>query len=110
MAEKSILADQRLQASLRRLKAMGLKFYTSVIDNDSVVITFDMDSVAEYLRRAVESRITFPNKLVVYDKETNVLAIFISRSAKKLDELYVKAMARLAPSIGSEHSEGGGRE
>jgi len=47
---KSLENDPRVQASIRRLKAMGLKFETTAIDKDTIAIGFDIEALLDTLR------------------------------------------------------------
>jgi len=87
---KSILQDPRIQASLRRLKAMGLKVATDLIDTDTAVIAVDMDSVEKYIERTLYSSITYPNKYIYLEPKTRTLLVFISRSSSKIKEIMAK--------------------
>jgi hypothetical protein len=84
---KPILQDPRIQASLRRLRAMGLKVATDLIDSDTAVIAIDMDSVEKYIERTLYASITYPNKYVYFEPRTRTLLVFISRSASKIREI-----------------------
>lgn len=87
---KSILQDPRVQASLRRLKAMGLKVETEMIDVDTVVIAVDMESVDRYIERTLYSNVTYPNKYIYLEPKTRTLLIFISRSANRIKEIMAR--------------------
>jgi len=100
---KSLLQDHRIQASLRRLKSMGLKIETDLLDQDTVVIAVDMESVERYIERTLYSNITYPNKYVYLEPKTRTLLIFLSRSSNRIKELKeeykpedVKLMERMA--------------
>lgn len=81
---------------------MGLKVYTIPIDDDTVLLAVDVDSMIEYIRKTVESRITFPNKTTVFDKDHFVLGVLISRSSKKLEDAYVKSLTVFAKMTGGD--------
>lgn len=87
---KSILQDHRIQASLRRLKAMGLKVETEQLDVNTVVIAVDMESVERYIERTLYGTITYPNKYIFFEPRTRTLLIFISRSASRIKEISEK--------------------
>ena len=87
---KSILQDTRVQASLRRLKAMGLRVEADEVDEDTVVIAVDMESVDRYLERTLYSNITYPNKYIFLDPNTRTLLIFLSRSSNRIKEISEK--------------------
>ena len=87
---KSLENDPRVQASIRRLKAMGLKFETTVIDKDTIAIGFDIESIIRYIERTLYSNITYPNKYVFIDRNLNVLMVFISRSAERIKDIMSK--------------------
>jgi chromosome condensin MukBEF MukE localization factor len=87
---KPILEDPRIQASLRRLKAMGLKVVTDLLDPHTVVIAIDMDSVDKYIERTLYSNITYPNKYIYLEPRTRTLLVFISRSASRIKEIMAK--------------------
>jgi hypothetical protein len=84
---KPVLQDPRIQASLRRLKAMGLKVATDLLDSDTAVIAVDMDSVEKYIERTLYSSITYPNKYIYFEPRTRTLLVFISRSASRIKEI-----------------------
>jgi hypothetical protein len=90
MGYKTLLQDPRVQASLRRLKAMGLIVETELLDVDTVVIAVDMDSVDRYIERTLYANITYPNKYVYLEPSTRTLLIFISRSASRIKEISQK--------------------
>lgn len=103
MGYKPLLQDHRIQASLRRLRSMGLKIETDSLDQDTVVIAVDMESVEKYIERTLYSNITYPNKYVYLEPRTRTLLIFLSRSANRIKELKeeykpedVKLMERMA--------------
>lgn len=87
---KSLENDPRVQASIRRLKAMGLKFEATVIDKDTIAIGFDIESIIRYIERTLYSNITYPNKYVFIDRNLNVLMVFISRSADRIKDIMSK--------------------
>ena len=87
---RTILQDPRIQASLRRLKAMGLSVATEMIDSDTAVIAIDMDSVEKYIERTLYSSITYPNKYIYLEPRTRTLLVFISRSANRIKEIMSK--------------------
>ena len=87
---KPILQDTRVQASLRRLKAMGLKVEADEIDKDTVVIAVDMESVDKYIERTLYSNITYPNKYIHLNSNTKTLLVFLSRSSNRIKEISEK--------------------
>ena len=87
---KTLLQDHRVQASLRRLKAMGLKIETDLLDTDTVVIAVDMESVEKYIERTLYANITYPNKYVYLEPNTRTLLIFLSRSTSRIKEISQK--------------------
>jgi hypothetical protein len=87
---KSLLQDHRVQASLRRLKAMGLKIETDQLDVDTVIIAVDMESVEKYIERTLYANITYPNKYVYLEPNTRTLLIFLSRSTSRIKEISQK--------------------
>lgn len=93
---KDLMSDQRIQASIRRLRSMGLKVYTIQIDEDTILLAVDVDSMIEYIRKTVESRITFPNKTTVFDKDNFVLGVLISRSSKRIEDAYARSLSVFA--------------
>ena len=84
---KSLLQDHRVQASLRRLKSMGLKIETDQLDVDTIIIAVDMESVERYIERTLYASITYPNKYVYLEPNTRTLLIFLSRSANRIKEI-----------------------
>jgi hypothetical protein len=87
---RPVLQDPRVQASLRRLKAMGLKVATEMVDSDTAVIAIDMDSVERYIERTLYSNITYPNKYIYLEPRTRTLLVFISRSASRIKEIMAR--------------------
>jgi len=87
---KSLLQDHRVQASLRRLKAMGLKIETDQLDVDTIIIAVDMESVEKYIERTLYANITYPNKYVYLEPNTRTLLIFLSRSTSRIKEISQK--------------------
>jgi len=102
---KSLLQDHRIQASLRRLKSMGLKIETDLLDQDTVIIAVDMESVERYIERTLYSNITYPNKYVYLEPKTRTLLIFLSRSSNKIKEIkeeYKPEEVKLMERLGGE--------
>jgi hypothetical protein len=87
---KPLLQDHRVQASLRRLKAMGLRVETDQIDVDTVVIAVDMETVDKYIERTLYANITYPNKYIYLEPNTRTLLIFLSRSTNRIKEISQK--------------------
>lgn len=79
-----ILNDPRVRASLNRLMSMGLKHATVPIDNDTVAVVIDVESIVNYIRKTLESKVTYPNKHFLYDKDLLLFGIVLSRSSKKI--------------------------
>jgi len=90
MGYKPLLQDHRVQASLRRLKGMGLRVETDQIDADTVVIAVDMETVDKYIERTLYANITYPNKYVYLEPNTRTLLIFLSRSTNRIKEISQK--------------------
>ena len=56
----SITLDKRVEKSIDRLKAMGLKCHIEVVGKDEAYIVIDMDSLMNMIYR----KITYPNKKI----------------------------------------------
>lgn len=50
--------DKRIEASMDRLRAMGLKFYIETPSDNECFIVIDMKSVV----KLIDSKITYPNR------------------------------------------------
>ena len=50
--------DKRVEASMERLRAMGLRFYVETAGQDECYIVIDMKSVV----RLIDSKITYPKR------------------------------------------------
>ena len=65
--------EKRVEKSLSRLKAMGLKVHIEAPNKDEAYIVIDIKSVL----KLIESKITFPNKRVF--TEGNYMVVHIWR-------------------------------
>jgi len=81
--KKSITLDPRVQASLRRLDGMGLVYKVVELDEDRVTIIIDAESIIRYIVRAVDARVSYPNKKVTYDHEYQVVKIYLWRGEQR---------------------------
>jgi|YelNatPaOPRAMG01_1025707.scaffolds.fasta_scaffold42944_4 hypothetical protein len=54
----SLQFDKRIEASMDRLKAMGLKFYVETVGDSECYIVIDMRSVV----KLIDSKITYPKR------------------------------------------------
>ncbi|MEM4827791.1 MAG: hypothetical protein QXK07_07130 [Desulfurococcaceae archaeon] len=100
-----ILNDPRVKASLNRLTALGLKHATVPVDSETVAVVIDVESIINYIRKTVESKITYPNKHFIYDKDLLVFGVVLSKSSKKIAMLNDSELARalkLALDIGAK--------
>ncbi|MES4787252.1 MAG: hypothetical protein C4294_17150 [Nitrospiraceae bacterium] len=70
---RSVLDDPHVQASLRRLRAMGLAVYASLESTNKAVIYVDVDSVLRYIVRKIDQSTNYPNKRITIDKENKVI-------------------------------------
>lgn len=104
-----ILKDPRVRASLERLKALGIKTYNVAVDEDTIAIILDVESIINYIRKTIDAKVTYPNKHFIYDKELLVFAVVLSRSAKKLARLNDTEVARALGLYMKLEGEGGER-
>lgn len=77
--ERSVLQDHRIQASLRRLRAMGLAVYASTVDDNRAVILVDIESILRYIVRKIDQATSYPNKRIVVDRVNNVIRMEVWR-------------------------------
>lgn len=67
-----VIYDKRVEKSLDRLKAMGLKVYIDAPNNNEAYIVIDINSVL----KLIENKITFPNKRVYLEKNYMIVKIW----------------------------------
>jgi hypothetical protein len=75
----TLMADPRVEASIRRLKAMGLEVEVLQPSNNEVLIKVTGRSILNYLVRKLTKAITYPNKDVFYDFEKDSMFIYMWR-------------------------------
>jgi len=79
-AEKpSLLDDPRIQASLRRLRSLGLVAHVEEISDSKLVLLISGKSILNYVIRRVNDAITYPRRSIYYDEENDVLVIKVER-------------------------------
>jgi len=71
--------NDQVEASIRRLKAMGLKVQLIPMTNDWVVIAIDYMSILNYIRRAVTKAISYPKHFILLDDELKLLEVHLWR-------------------------------
>jgi len=67
-----VIYDKRVEKSLNRLRAMGLKVHIESPSNDEAYIVIDIKSVLDLIYR----KITFPNKEVFMEGNYMVVRIW----------------------------------
>jgi hypothetical protein len=76
---KQIIKDERIEKSIRRLKALGLKIFIDVINDDLCSVVIDSDSIIDYIKRVIAKQIGYPNFRILYDKHERLLLIYFWR-------------------------------
>jgi hypothetical protein len=61
--------DKRVEASMDRLRAMGLKFYVETMGDNECYIVIDMKSVV----RLIDSKITYPSRRTYLEGEYMII-------------------------------------
>ena len=77
--KRDVIDDPRVQASLRRLKAMGLRYEITQADANTLIMVIDTESIINYIIRRMYELITYPKKKIYHDQEEDVLVIKIER-------------------------------
>ena len=77
--KRDVIDDPRVQASLRRLKAMGLRYDITQADANTLIMVIDTESIINYIIRRMYELITYPKKKIYHDQEEDVLVIKIER-------------------------------
>jgi len=77
-----LLADPRVEASIRRLKAMGLDVEVHAPSNNEVLIRITGKSILNYLVRKLSKAVAYPNKDVFYDFEMDAMIIYMWRGKR----------------------------
>jgi len=67
----SVVYDKRVEKSMDRLRAMGLKSYIMQQDEKHAYIFIELDSVL----RLISRNITYPSHKVYYDEKAKVMVI-----------------------------------
>lgn len=78
-----LVADPRVEASIRRLKAMGLDVEVYAPSNNEVLIKITGKSILNYLIRKLNKAIAYPNKDVFYDFEMDAMMIYMWRGRRR---------------------------
>jgi hypothetical protein len=74
-----LATDPRVEASIRRLKAMGLEVEVYQPSNNEVLIKITGASVLNYLVRKMNKAITYPAKDIWYDFDSDAMFIYMWR-------------------------------
>jgi len=67
--------NQSIQASLQKLRNIGLRASTLEFNDNWIAVTVTSESVIDYLTRVVEKYITYPQHYVEYDPQSKLLII-----------------------------------
>jgi hypothetical protein len=82
--------DPRITKGLARLKAKGLKVAFEELETDKwAVIAIDILSIINYIKRAIEKEIFYPNMYVFIDLDSKMIEIHVWRGStpNKVKEL-----------------------
>jgi hypothetical protein len=77
--KRDVIDDPRVQASLRRLKSMGLRYEITQVDTNTLIMVIEAESIINYIIRRMYELITYPKKKIYYDQDEDVLVIKIER-------------------------------
>jgi len=85
----SLKDDPRVQKSLRRLRKLGLAVYAREMDEDSVMVVVDPESIVTAVTGMVDKNITYEKHLVRYvpEKKTVVIAFWRGEKPRWVKEL-----------------------
>jgi len=85
----SLKDDPRVQKSLRRLQRLGLAVYAREMDEDSVMVVVDPESIVTAVTGMVDKNITYEKHLVRYvpEKKTVVIAFWRGEKPQWVREL-----------------------
>ena len=75
--------NPRIQKGIRRLRALGLKVYVDEIDEFTIAILIDGDSVNRVVSKMINERFRYPYKEIVFDKENNMITVKVYKPWKK---------------------------
>lgn len=86
---------RHVHASIRRMRAAGIKAYILEESSDLLVLMLDTDSVLRRMARRVKEMLTYKPNYVVLDLEKHaLLAVFYKESARdRVNEIIEKAKA-----------------
>ena len=76
---KQLINDERIEKSIRRLKALGLKVFVDVINDNLCSVVIDSDSIIDYIKRVISKQIGYPSFRILYDKHERLLLIYFWR-------------------------------
>lgn len=74
-----LIEDRRIQKSLQNLASMGLKVALEEIDSDTAMLVIDAESILDYIKRAVSSKLEYPKFYVELDMNERILVIYFWR-------------------------------
>jgi hypothetical protein len=104
----TLMADPRVEASIRRLKAMGLEVEVLQPSSNEVLIKVTGRSILNYLVRKLMKAITYPNKDVFYDFEKDSMFIYMWRGRPRKTITVVEEEVLEEGEEGERGEEGGG--
>jgi hypothetical protein len=78
----SLKDDPRVQKSLRRLQRLGLVVYAREMDENSVMVVVDPESIVTTVTAMVDKNITYEKHLVRYVPERKTVVIAFWRGEK----------------------------
>jgi hypothetical protein len=85
----SLKDDPRVQKSLRRLRRLGLVVYAREMEEDSVMVVIEPESIVTTVTGMVDKNITYEKHLVRYvpEKKTVVIAFWRGEKPEWVKEL-----------------------
>ena len=78
----SLKDDPRVQKSLRRLQRLGLAVYAREMDENSVMVVVDPESIVTAVTGMVDKNITYEKHLVRYVPERKTVVVAFWRGEK----------------------------
>ncbi len=76
---KPLQINKQVEASIRRLKSMGLKVSIIPMSDDWVILAIDYKSILDYIKRRVSQAISYPKHIVLIDDTLKILEIHLWR-------------------------------
>lgn len=76
---ESLLLDKSVQQSINNLRRMGLRVVVEELDDNVVLVAVDIESIIDVIRRKIEKSMTYSKFKIVYDREEELLGIYLWR-------------------------------